>query len=302
VELPSGQQWVLRSGDAEAVVTEVGGGVRVLRVAGSDVLDGFDEHEMCDGARGQVLVPWPNRVKDGRYTWQGQEQQLALTEPDRHNAIHGLCRWANWELIELNGASVHLRHRVHPRPGWPFLLRVDVRYALAPTGLTVTTRVENTGPTACPVAAGAHPYLSAGGGLVDECVVTIPGEQYLPTDERGIPVDRVPVAGGDHDFRAGRELGPQQLDVTFTQLRRDPDGCARVTLQRQDGVTAALWADPSYPHLEIFTGDTLAPDRRRRGLGVEPMTAPPNALATGEDLVVLEPGQAHEMTWGAGLL
>ena len=296
-ELPSGAQHVLRSGEAVAVVTEVGGGIRSFAVGDVEVLDGFAEDAMCDGGRGQSLLPWPNRVADGRWSWRGRELQLALTEPGRRNAIHGLTRWANWELVELAPGAVHLRFRLHPQPGWPFPLRCDLRYQLTDRELVVRTSVENIGSQDAPVAAGAHPYLSAGDALVDDCVLTVPAATWLPTDERGIPGAPRPVEGGDHDFRGGRRLGPQQVDEAFGDVLPDPV----VRMERPDGHVVELWAGEGYRWLEVFTGDTLAPERRRRGLAVEPMTAPPNALATGQDLVVLAPGASLDLEWGVRL-
>ena len=206
-ERPSGQQHVLRSGDAQAVVTEVGGTIRSFTVGDVEVLDGFAEDAMCDGGRGASLLPWPNRVADGAWSWRGRDLQFALTEPAARNAIHGLTRWASWELVALEPGQAHLRFRLHPQPGWPFPLRCDLRFSLSERELTVRTSLQNTGYEDAPVAAGAHPYLSAGGGLVDDCVLTLPGGHYLPTDDRGIPLERVPVAGSDHDFRWGRRIG-----------------------------------------------------------------------------------------------
>lgn len=299
----SGQQFHLRHGTQEAVITEVGAGIRSYTVAGVAVLDGFDVDEMCDGARGQSLLPWPNRIADGRYSWDGSEQQLPLTEPDKHNAIHGLTRWANWELLELIDARVvHLRFQLRGQAGWPFLLRLDLRYTLDDNGLTVQTTARNTGTASCPFAAGAHPYLSPGSGLVDDCRLVVPGSTWLATDDRGIPVGSVPVEGDPHDFREPRPIGQLQIDQAYTDLRRTSDGRAVVELRRPDGTGAQLWAGPGYPYLEIFTGDTLTPDRRRRGLGVEPMTAPPNAFQSGTDLIRLEPGESVELDWGVGPL
>ncbi len=298
---PSGTQLPLRLGEQEVVITEVGGGIRSYRIGDVDVLDGFPADQMCDGARGQTLIPWPNRVADGRYTWAGATYQLALTEPEHHNAIHGLTRWANWETLEHDVSNAHLRYRLHPQPGWPFLLRCDLHYALEPEGLVVRTTVTNAGSEPCPVAVGAHPYLSAGGAHLDDCAARLPGATYLPTDGRGIPTGRVPVAGTPHDFQVARPLGDMRIDHTYTDLTRDAEGRAVVTLARPDGMRPYLWAGEGYPYLEIYTGDTLAPDRRRRGLGVEPMTAPPNALQTGEDLIVLEPARSRTLVWGAGL-
>lgn len=297
-EHPSGQQFQLTHGEHVAVITEVGAGIRSYTAGGIAVLDGFDVDQMCDGARGQSLLPWPNRIADGAYTWAQQDQQLSLTEPDKHNAIHGLTRWVNWDVLELTNTSVHLRYQLPSQPGWPFLLRCEIRYSLDDGGLTVHTTGANTGPEACPFAAGAHPYLSAGAGVVDDCTLVVPGDTWMPTDDRGIPTGSVPVENTTHDFRQPRVIGPMHIDESYTDLRRDAEGRATVELRRADGSGAQLWAGLGYPHLEIFTGDTLDPARRRRGLGVEPMTAPPNGFQTGVDRLVLEPGEAVDLFWG----
>ena len=91
---PSGTQWTIRSGGHEAVIVEVGGGVRSYTADGRDVVAGFAEHEYAVGCAGQVLAPWPNRIRDGQYGFGGEHLQLPLTEPERHNAIHGLVNWA----------------------------------------------------------------------------------------------------------------------------------------------------------------------------------------------------------------
>ncbi len=300
MEHPSGAQHVLRHGNAEAVVTEVGGGLRVFRVGDVDVLEPYPLDAMCDGAHGQTLLPWPNRVADGTWSWDGESHQLPLTEPDRRTAIHGLTRWANWTLEERTATSAVLAHVLHPQTGWPFSLACRLTYVLDDEGLSVGTTVTNLSACDAPVAAGAHPYLSAGGARVDDCRLTVPGRVHLPTDERGIPVERLPVDSTDRDFRTARELGDLQVDETYTDLTRTGDR-AVVTLDRPDGRSVQLWAGPGYPYLEVFTGDTLAPSRRRTGLGVEPMTAPPNALQTGEDLVRLAPGDTLTLQWGARL-
>lgn len=300
MEYPSGRQFVLTAADAQAVITEVGGGIRQLSIAGRDVLDGYGIDDVCDGARGQTLIPWPNRVAGGRYKWDGVEHQLALTEPTAGNAIHGLTRWSNWDLVEITSRIVHLQHRLYPQPGWPFTLRCELRYVLRADRLEVLTRLTNLGPRPCPAAAGAHPYLSAGPATIDGCQLHMRADTILPGDPRGIPTRRKSVDGTQLDFRTPREIGAQKIDLTFTDLHRDADGVAHIELARPDGTTLRLSAGAGYDYLEVFTGDTLAPGRRRRGIAVEPMTSPPNALQSGEALAHLLPNQALELSWSVG--
>jgi aldose 1-epimerase len=299
---PSGEQFEIADGDQRATIVEVGGGVREYLVAGRQVLDPYPLDAVCDGAHGAPLIPWPNRLADGRYSVDGEQYQLALTEPERHNAIHGLLRWRNWELFERSDATVVAETRLHPLTGWPFTLDVSVTYTLDDSGLSVETLATNLGDRPCPFGAGQHPYLYAGGGPIDDCTVELGAAVRIMTDpERGLPVGSEPVTETAFDFRSPRRVGELEVDHPFAELERDGDGLAWVRLGRPDGATAELWADRAYPYIQLYTGDTLAPERRRISLAAEPMTCPPNALQTGEGIVWLEPGESHAGRWGARL-
>ncbi len=299
---PSGAQHRIQHRDQHATLVEVGGGVREYAVDGRDVLEPYDVGAMCDGAHGAVLAPWPNRLGDGRYTFDGAEHQLTLTEPSTRCAIHGLLRWSSWTADRHDEASVTLSARVHPQPGYPFDLLVEVTYALDDDGLTVTTRATNLGARPCPYGSGQHPYVSAGGTL-DDCVAVLPAATRITTDpERQLPTGTEPVAGTPYDLRAGRSLAGVRLDDAFTDLERDDAGVARASLTGAEGRTRELWVGPGYGYLQAFTGETLAPSRRRTGLAVEPMTCPPNAFVTGEAVQRIEPGGSTTATWGARLL
>lgn len=298
---PSGRQYTLARGEQRATVVEVGGGIREYEDAGRAVLDPYPVDAIADGARGAPLVPWPNRLRDGRYRFDGVEYRVPLTEPERGNAIHGLLRWRDWRALEVTGQRVVLGIRLHPMPGYPFDLDVRVEYRLGAAGLEVTTTAVNRGAGACPYGFGQHPYLSPGSGLIDACVLELDAATRITTDERGLPTGREAVTGTGYDFRGGTGIGDREVDSAFTDLGRDADGRARAALTGPDGRTAELWVDRHHPYLEIFTGDTLAPERRRRGLGCEPMTCPPNAFADDVDVLRLEPGESATTSWGARL-
>ncbi len=162
---------------------------------------------MCPSGRGQVLLPWPNRIEDGAYSFDGRDHRLPLTEPEAGNAIHGLVRWDAWTVRERTAERVVLAHVLHPQPGYPFTLDLEVDYALSADGLTVRTRATNLGPDACPFGAGNHPYLRAGGGLVDDLVLRLPASTVLDADARGIPTGSAPVEERGLDFREPRAIG-----------------------------------------------------------------------------------------------
>ncbi|HTA97491.1 MAG TPA: aldose 1-epimerase family protein [Solirubrobacteraceae bacterium] len=299
---PSGEQFEIALGEQRATIVEVGGGLREYTVAGEPVLHPYEVGEMCDGAHGAVLLPWPNRLADGRYEFDGERHQLALTEPAKRNAIHGLLRWCSWWAAEREPHRVVMATRLHPQTGYPFALDATVAYELGEDGLHVTIGAVNVGSRACPYGAGQHPYLSPGESTIDGCEFELPARTRLLVDERHqVPVDREPVEGTPFDFREPRQIGGLQIDSGFCDLIRDARGRATARLHRSDGSRVELWVDEQYEVLQVYTAHTLAPSRRRLGLAVEPMTCAANALQSGDGLARLEPGQAFSARWGVRL-
>lgn len=297
----SGEQHAIAAAGYRAVVTECGAGLRVLDLDDEPVVAGFAEDSVATQGRGQLLVPWPNRVADGRYSFGGRDLQLPLTEPDLGHALHGLVRWIGWKLEERTDSRVVLGCRLMAQPGYPWTLDVCVEYAVSAAGLRTTLTTRNLSDSPAPVAVGAHPYLTVGDDPVDAWELTLPAATRLLVDERHIPVGRQDVSGTTHDLRAGRVLGELALDDTFTDLARDRDGRAVASLRHPEtGRTVQLWMDAEHDHVQVFTGDGLP--GARTAVAVEPMTAPPNAFATGEGDVALAPsgqtGDRRTVSWG----
>ena len=297
--IPSGTQFEITHGEQHAIVVEVGGGIRAYDVGGREVLQPYAVDKMCDGAHGAPLVPWPNRLGDGRYRFDGREHQVALTEPDKSNAIHGFLRWRPWRCLTHEEGHVVMATTLFPLQGYPFTLDVRVSYRLDENGLSVRTMATNLGDQPAPYACGQHPYLSPGVGTVDGCTLKLQADTRILTDpQRQLPTGREDVAGTAYDFRSGKRIDELAIDDAFTDLRRDAQGRAWVRLESADERVTSLWVDEAYPIIEIFTGDTLAPDRRRGGLGTEPMTCPPNAFQSGDQVIRLEPGDTSIASWG----
>ncbi len=254
---------------------------------------------MSAGGRGQLLIPFPNRVRGGAYEFDGRPHQLALTEPEAGNAIHGLVRWAEWTVVRHEPATAVLEHVIHPQPGYPFCLALAVEYILGDHGLSVSSTATNVGAAPCPYGSGAHPYLTAGTPTVDTAVLRVPARSVMAVDTHGIPTATTPVEGTPYDFRRPRPIGSIPLDNAFTDLDRDDEGLARVQLADPEaGAGVVLWVDASHPYLMVFSGDTLPAPERRRSLAVEQMTCPPNAFRTGEGVIRLAPGESFTCRWG----
>lgn len=300
----SGEQVVLTAGDMRLVVVTWGGGMRELTHRDWAVLDGYDIDAVPLGAYGQPLIPWPNRLADGRYEFAGRTYQVPLTEPDKRNALHGFARWMTWTIEESEGSRAVLGLTMYPRTGYPFTLRVEVEYSVSDGGVSVVTRARNLGRAPLPYANGFHPYVSVGTPSIDGCLLQLPAQTWIETDQRQIPTGKAGVEGTRYDFRSPRQLQGDLLDTAFTDLERAADGKARVRLSAADGSrSVAVWMDAAYGYVMAFTGDTLEDEsRRRRALGVEPMTAPPNAFQTGDCMQVLEPGAESVSAWGIEIL
>jgi aldose 1-epimerase len=299
---PSGDQFEISGGGYRAVVAEGGATLRVLEHAGRPLVDGVAEDQMPFGGRGQLLMPWPNRIRDGAYSFDGRDLQLGLSEPARHNASHGLVRWAPWTLEEHTPHSVSLVHRLMAQTGYPWTVDLHVLYDLSADGLTVTQTATNMSATAAPYASGAHPYLVVGSGPVDRLELTVPAATRAIVDDRLIPVGTEPVADTPYDFQVARPIRQTRFDDAFTDLERDEQGVATALLRDPEtGHGVALWVDQRHRWLQVYSADD-APATARRSLAVEPMTAPGEAFRSGRDLITLAPagelGDEHSASWG----
>jgi aldose 1-epimerase len=278
----------------EAVIVSVGASLRTLTSDDRDLVVPFGADEVRPAFRGATLAPWPNRIVDGRYTFEGVEHRLALTEPERSHALHGLVGWTEFADRHVADDRVVLVAVIEPQTGYPFRVEVEVEYRLDAAGLTQTVTARNLGADAAPWGTGPHPYLVAGDGRVDDWTLTLPASEVLTvTPDRLSPVAVEPVsAHAEWDFRDSRPIGDVFIDHAFTGFSR-VDGVAEVRLTTGAGTGVAMRFDDRCPWVQVHTADASG----RIGLAVEPMTCPPNAFASGVDLVVLEPGAAHAASW-----
>ena len=288
-----GQVWTITDGEHRAELAEVGAGLRSYTVAGRDVTCRYGDDELPPKGCGTTLVPWPNRIRDGRYTFDGVEQQLALTEPDKRNAIHGLGRWARWTLLEQAVDSVRLGLDVVPQKGYPFPVHAEVRYSVGDGGLDVELSGRNDGSRRAPFGMGSHPYLSTRGAPLDDVTLTIPVAETFDVDDQQIPVATRAVRP-DEDFRTPTRLGARRFDQGFTgvQFAR---GHARAEL-RGNGFMSAIWFDEAFGYLQAYTVDEVSPGQS--GVAFEPMSCAPDAVNSGDGLLVLEPGEVWTGRWG----
>lgn len=301
----SGIQHSLRSGDYEAIISSVGATLRSLTLAGRDLVVPFDADEVRPSYRGATLAPWPNRVVDGTYTFGGEERRLALTEPARAHALHGLAAWLDYEAIDKGSDHVTLAQVIPAQTGYPWRIVVTTTFVLGPEGLTQTVTARNDGDEAAPWGTGPHPYLVAGAGTVDDWTLELPADRVLAvTEDRLIPtsLEGVETDADRFDFRRPRTIGAVEIDHAYTALNRDEDGVAVVRLTDAAGHGVQMRWDAACPWVQIHTADKPRPEDSRLGLAVEPMTCAPDAFNADRydfdaGLIVIEPGAEVSASW-----
>ncbi|ANJ28632.1 galactose mutarotase [Agromyces aureus] len=285
----------------EASIASIGASLRSLTFEGRDLVVPFAADEVRPAYRGVTLVPWPNRVTDGRYRFGGIDEQLPLTEPDRGHALHGLAAWLDFTPTLRESARVVLTATIEAQAGYPHRVEISVDFRIDAGGLHTTVTAKNLGPDAAPYGTGPHPYLVAGDGLVDDWTLTMPAAEVLEvTPDRLIPTGLAsvdaPRDGDSFDFRMPRRIASTEIDHAFTRLAYDadgPEGAVQVTLVDASGRGVGMAWGRECPWVQIHTADGSG----RTGLAVEPMTCPPDAFNSGTDLIVLEPGTSTSAHW-----
>ncbi|MCO8273401.1 aldose 1-epimerase family protein [Actinoplanes sp. TRM 88003] len=299
VAAKSGTQWSIEADGQSAVVVEVGGTLRGYSVGDVQVLDGFEADELSPASAGQILAPWPNRIRDGQYTFEEQKYQLSLTEPARNNAIHGLVNWSRWTLVEQNASALTLEYELPAQIGYPWWLTLRTTWSISAAGLRCDQSVVNNSAANAPWGYSVHPYVQLPGVSVDDTLLHVPGSKRIVADARLLPIGAGSVAGTEFDFTEPRKIGDLVLDSTFGDIAHDADGITEVTIaDPSSDRKVVVWADDKFKYWQVFTGDTLHGERFRRSVAIEPMTCPPDSFRTGRDLIVLAPGERWTASWG----
>ena len=305
---PTGEQFelTLSAGGrrSRAIITEVAAALRVLEVDGVELIDAHPENAMPPYGSGIVLAPWPNRIRDGVWLLDGEPQQLDLTEPELHNAIHGLLRTRPYRVAERSESAITLEATIYPQHGYPFVVDTRVRYELGGDGIVVTHELHNASDAPAPVAVGAHPFVRVGDVPIGELTITLAATTRFVTDDRLNPVSEEPVDGTVFDLRTGVVIGDLDLDTAFGGVQHDADGIARHRVTAPDGRFTEVWQGEDFGFVQAFTPHTYprptadAPDHLGQAVAIEPMTAPPNAFNSGLGVRWLAPGEQWSGSWG----
>jgi aldose 1-epimerase len=283
-----------------AVVSVRAASLRALTVDGAHLVEPTCGAVEPPGMAGAVLVPWPNRVEDGTWWYGGEQQRLVVTEPDLGNAIHGLLSGVDFALAGTSRDMVELRTVIEPQPGYPFQLDVSVRYRLRQDGVRAQIEVRNRSTRPAPVAVGVHPYIRLGDVPLDTLGVALDADRMWTLDGRHLPLTHLHLPGAPDD-NWPRPVVDLPGHALFQRVTPKPGGL-RHTIHAADGRRIELRADPTMAWTQWYVAPDLKTDEgTRRALAIEPMSAPPNGLRTGEGMHTLTPGGTRTWTWQLSL-
>jgi aldose 1-epimerase len=260
-------------GDQRAVLSPWGASLRrYFQVdAGGreiDIVWGYSGGSQKKGGQGDVLIPFPGRIAEGRYSFDGEAFQLERNDKEGPNAIHGFVRMLPWQVSRAGANCVlfdiGLEAERYGSKGYPFSLAIQVAYGLDGKGLSCSFEVHNIGTRPAPVGVGFHPYFTVGTALVDE--------KLVPTGKI------LPAAGTEWDYREVRRIGDKRFNHCYVQLDRDAEGLATASLRHAgSGRVIDVTMDRSFSAIVVYTGDAIA-DAPRRAFAIEPMTCASDAF------------------------
>jgi len=295
----AGQLFEIKSGDRQAIVTEQGATLHRVIWAGTDLLNiANDDGYAGQGCHGQLLAPWPGRIRNAVYEFDGERFELPVNDHRVGSAIHGWLRWFTWQPHEHLEDRITMRYRMFALPAYPFPLEFEQSYGWQSYGLEIVTTITNLGSRTAPFGWGSHPYFMAGSSGIDDCLLQVPAGKYFECNDDMSPVlPALPVDGTKFDFREPRTIGTTRLDVTLTELARDDEGKAVVNLLARDGsISITCKYDEPIRYVQLYTGDTLG-SHRREGVAIEPYTCAPDAFNNGLGLIRLAPGASLRVRW-----
>lgn len=256
------------------------------------------------GGQGDVLIPFPGRIGNGRYSFDGLTFQLECNDKEGPNAIHGFVRSLPWQIQQLHPNRVSFEVRLdattYADRGYPFSLRILVTYELNNQGLGCRFSVTNVGHKPAPVGVGFHPYFTVGTSIVDEAEAQIPGTGFLEFNERLVPTGTIyPVQDTPWDYRRFRPIAQRRFNHCYVNLERDTEGTAMAALRHvPSNRTITMTMDAAFSSVVVYTGDAIA-DAPRVALAIEPMTCASDAFNHPEwGLKRLAPDETFSGCWG----
>ncbi len=268
-----------------------------------NIVYGYSSREKKDGSMGDILSPFPGRVEDARYCYNGKSHRLRKVKIKGGQAIHGFVKERSWDLKKVGDSQIiasYLLDGTKDQIGYPFKLDYQIDYTLSNKGLTVDSRVKNVGSNKAPFGLGFHPYFDLG-CQVDEMEISFQAKKMVEFDRDLKPTGKlIDIEETDYDFIEPKKINDLVIDNCFTELVRNSNGIHEMVLDnKQNKRKITIWQDRAYDYLQLYSADTKKEPLKRRALAVEPQTCSGFAFNLPElGLIDLRPNETFKASWG----
>ena len=244
---------------------------------------------------GSVLAPWPNRIKDGRYSFNDEMFELPINEKSKNNALHGLVAHSDWQPVSSSGSSITLEHILDMPKIYPGKLKLQIKYEFIDNYLEIKIDALNIGNKKAPYGVSIHTYFVAGQNLKNnQLFLQLPSSEFMQVDlERLLPLGIEKVDSTEFDFRILKQISNLFIDHAF---KADTDLPPRVRLINESKLGVELEFDESTKWIQVHTADREAKEDARMAVAIEPMSCPPDAFNSGLDLITLTPNESHSFS------
>ncbi len=274
------------------IIPDFGANLMSLQLEGKDkiyeLLDRYENTEAFQAHRwskSDWLIPYPNRIKDGKYTYEGTQYHFELNHPRTESSIHGFCKNKKFDIKEIvlneDFAQVDLFYNYNGNlNAFPFPFEVNLQYILSKNNsLEIYIYIKNTGENKMPAGIGWHPYFKWSENI-EVSFLQMPACNRVEVDHNLIPV------GGEKlydKFLSLNQIGETKFDNCF-HLAGNAPFKTRLT-NAEKSLQVELQTDKNFPYLQVF----IPPDRHC--IALEPMTCNVNAFNNKEGLKILSPGE-----------
>ena len=244
---------------------------------------------------GSVLAPWPNRIKDGRYSFNDEMFELPINEKSKNNALHGLVAHSDWQIISSSESSITLEHILDMPKIYPGKLKLQIKYEFIDNYLEIKIDALNIGNKKAPYGVSIHTYFVAGQNLKNnQLFLQLPSSEFMQVDlERLLPLGIEKVDSTEFDFRILKQISNLFIDHAF---KADTDLPPRVRLINESKLGVELEFDESTKWIQVHTADRDGKEDARMAIAIEPMSCPPDAFNSALDLITLEPNERHSFS------
>ncbi|MGB1240873.1 MAG: aldose 1-epimerase [Chitinophagales bacterium] len=256
----------------------------------------YEEWQADNYCQSKWLLPFPNRLKSGKYQFEGKEYKFPINDHNGQNALHGFVADHKMQLQKVmltpSYAQVTLEYLYDGNfTYYPFPFHLQIDYILMENQLVIEVDVRNISTQKIPIGLGFHPYFQLT-SKADELELQLPKCKLIEVDNRMIPTgEKIPYT----NFEKSTKIGNTSFDNAF-KITSTTDYTHKIHLiNTKKEIKLTYFQDPIFPYFQIF----IPP--HRKSVAIEPMSCNIDAFNNGEGLTVLEKGESWKGSFGVGL-